>query len=159
MTLVDADGASVMEAINYANFLLAVAADATRGGPVVDQIEYVPGDVADFDKIVLGSAACVGAYAWAAYEFGSRIVTQRACEVCGGSGLVKTSRSGKNLRQPVKCYACGGFLPWENWGKFWQSNMDVGNGGVLRRPASDYDELNEAAREAKKGRTTISKDD
>lgn len=67
----DADGAGVVEAMNHANYILAVAADATRGGPVVDQIEYVPGDVADFDKIVLGSAACVGAYAWAAYEFGS----------------------------------------------------------------------------------------
>ena len=72
-----------------------------------------------------------------------RIVTQRACEVCEGSGLVKTSRSGKKLRQPIKCYACGGFLPWENWGRFWQTNMDVGNGGVLQRPASDYEELNE----------------
>lgn len=67
----NADGASVVEAMDQANYLLAVAADATRGGPVVDQIEYVPGDVADFDKILLGSAACVGAYAWAAYEFGS----------------------------------------------------------------------------------------
>lgn len=56
---------------------------------------------------------------------------------------MKTSRSGKKLRQPIKCYACGGFLPWENWGRFWQTNMDVGNGGVLQRPASDYEELNE----------------
>lgn len=53
------------------------------------------------------------------------------------------SRKGKKLRQPIKCYACGGFLPWQNWGRFWQSNMDVGNGGVLQRPANDYDELNE----------------
>lgn len=72
-----------------------------------------------------------------------RIVTQRACAVCEGSGLVSMSRSGAKLEQPRKCYACGGFLPWENWGRFWQSNMDVGNGGVLQRPASDYGELNE----------------
>ena len=72
-----------------------------------------------------------------------RIVTQRACEVCSGSGLVNQSRSGRTLKQPIKCYACGGFLPWENWGRFWQSNMNVGNGGVLQRPASDYAELNE----------------
>lgn len=57
--------------------------------------------------------------------------------------MVNTSRSGKKLPQPVKCYACGGFLPWESWKKFWQTNMDVGNGGVLQRPASNYDELNE----------------
>lgn len=56
---------------------------------------------------------------------------------------MNTSRSGKKLSQPVKCYACGGFLPWESWKKFWQTNMDVGNGGVLQRPASNYDELNE----------------
>lgn len=72
----DADGANVVEAMNHASYVLTVVADATRGGPVVDQIEYVPGDVADFDKILLGSAACVGAYAWAAYEFGS--VSERA---------------------------------------------------------------------------------
>ena len=57
--------------------------------------------------------------------------------------MVTQSRSGRTLKQPIKCYACGGFLPWENWGRFWQSNMNVGNGGVLQRPASDYDELNE----------------
>lgn len=58
---------------------------------------------------------------------------------------MSNTRSGTELKQPRKCYACGGFLPWENWGKFWQSNMDVGNGGVLQRPASDYDELNKAS--------------
>lgn len=78
MTPFDADGASVVEAMNHATYVLAVAADASRGGPVVDQIEYVPGDVAGFDKILLGSAACVGAYAWAAYEFGS--VSERVRE-------------------------------------------------------------------------------
>ncbi|CAM9251611.1 unnamed protein product, partial [Hapterophycus canaliculatus] len=137
------DVPSISEAVNHATFILAGAGDASRGGAVVEQIPYVPGEVPDFDKIVLGSAACLGAYAWAAYEFGKRIVTQRACEVCEGSGLVNSSRSGKKLKQPVKCYACGGFLPWESWGKFWKTNMDVGNGGVLQRPARDYDELNE----------------
>lgn len=71
MVPLDVDGASVAEAMDHATYVLALAADVSRGGPVVDQIEYVPGDVANFDKILLGSAACVGAYAWAAYEFGS----------------------------------------------------------------------------------------
>lgn len=68
-----ADGGSLGEAVNHATYVLAAAAtDASRGGAVVEQIPYVPAeDVADFDKILLGSAACVGAYAWAAYEFGS----------------------------------------------------------------------------------------
>ncbi|CAM9992530.1 unnamed protein product [Ascophyllum nodosum] len=129
-----------------------VIADGSREVAAVEQIPYVPGEVIGFDKIVIGSAACVLAYAWAAYEFGKRIVTQRACQVCEGSGLVTTSRKGKKLRRPIKCYSCGGFLPWENWGRFWQSNMDVGNGGVLQRPAPDYDELNEAARSSKESR-------
>lgn len=58
------------EAVSHATYVLAAAADASRGGAVVEQIPYVPGEVVDFDKIVLGSAACLGAYAWAAYEFG-----------------------------------------------------------------------------------------
>lgn len=67
------DGSSLGEAVNHATYILAAAAtDVSRGGAVVEQIPYVPADdVADFDKILLGSAACVGAYAWAAYEFGS----------------------------------------------------------------------------------------
>lgn len=72
-----ADSISVVEAVNHAtNILATVAIDSSRGGAAFEQIPYVPGDVADFDKILLGSAACVGAYAWAAYEFGS--VSERA---------------------------------------------------------------------------------
>lgn len=72
MSFEAADGASLVEAVNHAAYVLAAAADdASRGGAAVEQIPYVPGDVADFDKILLGSAACVGAYAWGAYEFGS----------------------------------------------------------------------------------------
>ena len=47
-----------------------VIADGSREVAAVEQIPYVPGEVIGFDKIVIGSAACVLAYAWAAYEFG-----------------------------------------------------------------------------------------
>ncbi|KAG5187738.1 hypothetical protein JKP88DRAFT_287913 [Tribonema minus] len=119
------------------------------GIPAQPQNVYVPPDQVDnFPQIVAGSAAGVLVYLWALYEFGSRIVTQRACAVCNGSGLVTVSRTGRKLMQPRKCYACGGFLPWESWSRFWVANKYVGNGGILRRPAADYDELNAKAREA-----------
>ncbi|XP_038973387.1 uncharacterized protein LOC103698011 isoform X2 [Phoenix dactylifera] len=48
----------------------------------------------------------------AGIEFGKRIVAQRKCGVCGGSGLV--------LRNDfyVRCPGCGGFLPWQSWKRF-----------------------------------------
>ena len=59
---------ALTEAVSRAAYIIA---DASRGGAVVEQIPYVPAaEVMDFDKILLGSAACVLAYAWAAYEFG-----------------------------------------------------------------------------------------
>lgn len=61
--------AALAEAVSQAAYILADG--ASRGGAVVEQIPYVPAaEVMDFDKILLGSAACVAAYAWAAYEFG-----------------------------------------------------------------------------------------
>lgn len=68
------EGTSALaEAVSQAAYILA---DASRGGAVVEQIPYVPAaEVMDFDKILLGSAACVLAYAWAAYEFGKVIST------------------------------------------------------------------------------------
>lgn len=60
----------IVEVVGQATYILAD--DASRGGAVVEQIPYVPSEVVmDFPKIVLGSAACVLAYAWAAFEFGS----------------------------------------------------------------------------------------
>lgn len=112
---------------------------------------YVPpssiDEIDNFWGMVAGSAACLLVYIGAAFSFGSRIIIQKKCAVCGGSGLVTTSRTGRKLTAPRKCYACGGFLPWRSWGEFWKSNADVGNGGILRRPAADYDELNRRARE------------
>ena len=62
----------------------------------------------------------------AAYEFGKRILIQRQCELCSGSGLIQKGRYAR------KCTSCGGFLPWQSWGQFFTS--EAGNGGVVRVP-------------------------
>jgi hypothetical protein len=62
----------------------------------------------------------------AAYEFGKRILIQRQCELCKGSGLIQKGRYAR------KCTSCGGFLPWQSWGQFFKS--EAGNGGVVRVP-------------------------
>ncbi|OMP04278.1 hypothetical protein COLO4_09786 [Corchorus olitorius] len=48
----------------------------------------------------------------AGIEFSKRIIAQRRCEECRGSGLV--------LRENgyFKCPECGGFLPWQSWKRF-----------------------------------------
>ena len=66
----------------------------------------------------------------ASYEFGKRILIQRRCAVCSGSGLVSRGGSGRL----VKCTACGGFLPWVSWRLFLRENVRPGNGGSLRLP-------------------------
>jgi hypothetical protein len=65
-------------------------------------------------------------FAIAAYEFGKRIVIQRQCELCKGSGLIQKGRYSR------KCTSCGGFLPWVSWKLFLTS--EAGNGGVVRVP-------------------------
>ncbi|CAM9397177.1 unnamed protein product [Discosporangium mesarthrocarpum] len=123
-----------------------------RGVSATDQIPYVPSDEVDnFSQIAAGSAACVLAYLWAAYEFGKRIVIQRRCAVCKGTGLVSVTKDGTKLTRPRKCYSCGGFLPWQSWGRFWEANMDVGNGGILQRPSEDYERLNQLAKDQEEG--------
>ena len=81
-------------------------------------------------QLWFGFIAGVGPFAIAAYEFGKRVLIQRRCALCAGSGLVEVERSrGARL---VKCTACGGFLPWQSWERFLSS--EAGNGGVVRAP-------------------------
>lgn len=74
---------AISGALTQASYILS---DGSREVAAVDQLPYVPGEVADFDKIVVGSAACVLAYAWAAYEFGKvglqRHERQFTAELC-----------------------------------------------------------------------------
>ena len=60
----------------------------------------------------------------AAYEFGKRILIQRQCELCSGSGLIQKGRYAR------KCTSCGGFLPWQSWGQFFTSEAGNGGGGA-----------------------------
>jgi len=79
-------------------------------------------------EIWVGLAAGVIPFCIASYEFGKRILIQRRCPECKGSGLVKR---GRYLR---KCTNCGGMLPWLGWKAFFAANLDPGNGGPLLQP-------------------------
>ncbi|CAI5956071.1 unnamed protein product [Closterium sp. NIES-64] len=48
----------------------------------------------------------------ASIEFGKRIAAQQRCEACRGSGLQLVGRFYR------RCSACGGFLPWQSWRRF-----------------------------------------
>jgi hypothetical protein len=65
--------------------------------------------------VVAGSVALATPFFLAAVLFGERIVRQRRCERCSGSGLV---RYGASDRYWKRCEACGGFLPWQSWRRF-----------------------------------------
>ncbi|XP_008227116.1 PREDICTED: uncharacterized protein LOC103326649 [Prunus mume] len=71
-----------------------------------------PTPVAITWQIVVGAIAGVTPFAVAGIEFSKRIIAQKRCEVCGGSGLVLTKEDY------VKCPGCGGFLPWQSWKRF-----------------------------------------
>ena len=80
---------------------------------------------------------------WATIEFTNRIKTQQQCLLCNGSGLSSITRAGNKLTRPRKCWSCGGFIPWLGWKMFFLGSFtDIGNGGVLLRPAKDYNEIN-----------------
>ncbi|KAL3503587.1 hypothetical protein ACH5RR_038036 [Cinchona calisaya] len=64
-------------------------------------------------QIVVGALAGVTPFMVAGIEFGKRIVKQRQCGECKGSGLVL-----RNDQQYIKCPACGGWLPWQSWRRF-----------------------------------------
>ncbi|GKV43832.1 hypothetical protein SLEP1_g51084 [Rubroshorea leprosula] len=71
-----------------------------------------PGQVEITWQIIVGAVAGVTPFIVAGIEFSKRIVAQRKCQVCGGSGLVL--RDGTYFR----CPGCGGFLPWQSWKRF-----------------------------------------
>lgn len=109
----EADGAATAAAVAAA----AVAVPA-----------YVPGPVEVGWEIWVGAAAGVIPFGIGAYEFGKRILIQRRCAECGGSGLVL--RGGLQR----KCRECGGFFPWVGWSQFLSATAQPGNGGALRPP-------------------------
>ena len=87
----------------------------------------------------------VAVFVFGAAEFTKRILIQRACAVCAGTGLVRMGGGGgggdgsasssspsSSPSRLVKCRACGGFFPWQSWGRFLSSAP--GNGGPLQQP-------------------------
>nr|CAD1833764.1 unnamed protein product [Ananas comosus var. bracteatus] len=63
-------------------------------------------------QIAVGAVAGITPFLVAGIEFSKRIVAQRRCEVCKGSGLVLKDT------YYVRCPGCGGFLPWQSWKRF-----------------------------------------
>ncbi|XP_078175391.1 uncharacterized protein LOC144569083 [Carex rostrata] len=63
-------------------------------------------------QITVGALAGVIPFVVAGFEFGKRIIAQKNCEECGGSGLVLRDKIY------VRCQGCGGFLPWQSWKRF-----------------------------------------
>ncbi|CAI0437421.1 unnamed protein product [Linum tenue] len=68
-------------------------------------------------EIVVGATAGVLPFVVAGIEFSKRIIEQRRCEVCGGSGLV-LMEDKDNREEYCRCPGCGGFLPWQSWKRF-----------------------------------------
>ncbi|KAJ6831970.1 uncharacterized protein M6B38_344905 [Iris pallida] len=90
--------------------LVAPAATIVDGGGVA--ASDVSGTVEITWQIVVGALAGITPFIVAGIEFGKRIVAQKKCKVCGGSGLVLEDDSY------YRCPDCGGFLPWQSWKRF-----------------------------------------
>ena len=109
---------------------------------------------ADIDswQLYVGFFAGLAPFIVASYEFGKRILMQRRCAMCRGTGLI---RKGGRSR---KCTSCGGFLPWESWERFFDVNTaaKIGNGGRVRVPEEqtsvfyDVEKTVEASKRAKR---------
>ncbi|KAM7504261.1 hypothetical protein LguiB_003165 [Lonicera macranthoides] len=81
----------------------------------VDELSAVTSDPAQVEvswEILVGAFAGVTPFVVAGIEFSKRIVAQRKCGVCGGSGLVRREK------YYFRCPSCGGFLPWQSWKRF-----------------------------------------
>ncbi|KAL3162315.1 hypothetical protein ABBQ32_010001 [Trebouxia sp. C0010 RCD-2024] len=94
---------------------------------------YVPSPANIGWEVWVGAIAGVIPFAIGSYQFVARILIQRRCPRCSGSGLVER---GPFLR---KCPECGGFFPWQGWKQFLTSTATPGNGGVLRQPRNQGD--------------------
>ncbi|XP_065864724.1 uncharacterized protein [Euphorbia lathyris] len=66
-------------------------------------------------QIIVGSIAGVTPFVVAGIEFNKRIIAQKRCEECGGSGLVLREK------EYFRCPECGGFLPWQSWKRFFST--------------------------------------
>lgn len=83
----------------------------------------------------MGSAIGVFPFIVGASEFTKRILIQRRCPECRGTGLVeRPARDGSGAMQLRKCPECGGMFPWQSWQRFLSATATPGNGGPLLQP-------------------------
>lgn len=122
---------------------------ATAATTTTSTAPYVPSPYTPGPEIWLGALLPTLVFALGSWEFGKRILIQRRCAVCAGTGLVEvpfanssSSSSDPSQQQQqqqqfrkVKCRACGGFFPWESAEKFFSAATRPGNGGPLRQPS------------------------
>ena len=80
--------------------------------------------------IVVGAVVPVAVFLYGLAEFTKRVIIQRRCAVCAGSGLVPAASNGRL----VKCRECGGFFPWTSAARFFEATTRPGNGGPLLVP-------------------------
>ncbi|CAN1135874.1 hypothetical protein LINPERHAP1_LOCUS12571 [Linum perenne] len=71
-------------------------------------------------EIAAGAIAGVTPFVVAGIEFSKRIIAQRRCELCDGSGLVlmEDDDDDDKVKEYCRCPGCGGFLPWQSWKRF-----------------------------------------
>ncbi|GJP77489.1 hypothetical protein CLOP_g15983, partial [Closterium sp. NIES-67] len=90
----------------------AVGAAASLGAPAAASAAVGGGRSEVTWQVVVGAIAGVIPFIVASIEFGKRIAAQQRCEQCQGSGLQLVGRYYR------RCSACGGFLPWQSWRRF-----------------------------------------
>ncbi|XP_076945710.1 uncharacterized protein LOC143616898 [Bidens hawaiensis] len=78
----------------------------------ISGVTCVPGEPDVTWQIIVGTIAGVTPFVVAGIEFSKRIVAQKKCDECGGSGLVLIEK------EYIRCPNCGGFLPWQSWKRF-----------------------------------------
>lgn len=83
-----------------------------ESSPSITAVDLATADISW--QVVVGSLAGITPFIVAGIEFSKRIIAQRKCEICGGSGLVLLKEDDEYIR----CPNCGGFLPWQSWRRF-----------------------------------------
>lgn len=82
-------------------------------------------------QVWVGAIVGVIPFVIATYEFSKRVIIQRRCQVCNGTGLVLRGTS----KYYKKCRSCGGFLPWLGWRAFLTGSLTgIANGSPVLPP-------------------------
>ncbi|KAI8009332.1 Receptor-like protein kinase [Camellia lanceoleosa] len=100
-----------MDVIGW-NFIVHNKIEVKPGSPYTCQLD--PGVKLHVSQLKFYAIFATGVtpFVVAGIEFSKRIVAQRKCGVCGGSGLVLRDK------YYFRCPGCGGFLPWQSWKRF-----------------------------------------